>query len=341
MSVAVSDDLRMVTVRVNGERRAALAEPRTLLADFLRHELGLTGTHVGCEHGVCGACTVRVDGVLARSCIMLAVQAEGRRDRDRRGSGERRRAAPDPGGLPAGARPAVRLLHARALARDAVSARAEPGTRRGRDPRASCPGTFAAAPATSASWRPCGKAAEMLRGVTRVSEIDPGRPAQYVGARVLRVEDPRFLTGQAKYIDDISLPGMLHAAFLRSPQPHARIASIDTSRARALEGVVRVFTGADLKDEVGPFVTALPLRDGSQRDVSGTSCRSTRCATSARRLRRGRRRVAATSPRTRRRCIDVEYEPLPAVIDAEEALKPRRPGAPRGRWARTTSPHIE
>jgi aerobic-type carbon monoxide dehydrogenase small subunit (CoxS/CutS family) len=77
MSVAVSDELRMVTVRVNGERRAALAEPRTLLADFLRHELGLTGTHVGCEHGVCGACTVRVDGVLARSCITLAVQVEG------------------------------------------------------------------------------------------------------------------------------------------------------------------------------------------------------------------------------------------------------------------------
>ena len=63
---------------LNGRRRSGLAEPRTLLSDFLRHALGATGTHVGCEHGVCGACTVTVDGVAARTCLSLAVQAEGR-----------------------------------------------------------------------------------------------------------------------------------------------------------------------------------------------------------------------------------------------------------------------
>ncbi len=68
---------RTVTVTVNGEIRAAEAEPRMLLADFLRDALGLTGTHVGCEHGVCGACTVLVDGEAVRSCLMLAVQADG------------------------------------------------------------------------------------------------------------------------------------------------------------------------------------------------------------------------------------------------------------------------
>ena len=68
---------RTVALVVNGERRAADAEPRTLLSDFLREGLGLTGTHVGCEHGVCGACTVLVDGQSVRSCLMLAVQAEG------------------------------------------------------------------------------------------------------------------------------------------------------------------------------------------------------------------------------------------------------------------------
>ena len=66
-----------VRLRVNGVDREAEAEPRTLLSDFLRHALELTGTHVGCEHGVCGACTVLVDGVATRSCLMLAVQAEG------------------------------------------------------------------------------------------------------------------------------------------------------------------------------------------------------------------------------------------------------------------------
>jgi aerobic-type carbon monoxide dehydrogenase small subunit (CoxS/CutS family) len=67
-----------IAVTVNGEARSAAAEPRTTLADFLREQLGLTGTHLGCEHGVCGACTVLLDGLAVRSCLMLAVQARGR-----------------------------------------------------------------------------------------------------------------------------------------------------------------------------------------------------------------------------------------------------------------------
>ena len=67
-----------IGVDVNGVRHEADVEPRTLLSDFLRGELGLTGTHVGCEHGVCGACTVQVDGEPVRSCLMFAVQADGR-----------------------------------------------------------------------------------------------------------------------------------------------------------------------------------------------------------------------------------------------------------------------
>ena len=70
-------EVRDVSLTVNGSRRSAPAEVRTLLSDFLRHHLQLTGTHVGCEHGVCGACTVIVDGVAVRSCLMLAVQADG------------------------------------------------------------------------------------------------------------------------------------------------------------------------------------------------------------------------------------------------------------------------
>ncbi len=67
----------MIEVTVNGRRYLEEVEPRLLLSDFLRHMLGLTGTHVGCEHGVCGACTVRLDGVAVRSCLLLAVQADG------------------------------------------------------------------------------------------------------------------------------------------------------------------------------------------------------------------------------------------------------------------------
>ena len=66
-----------VQVTVNGRSYREEVEPRLLLSDFLRHSLGLTGTHVGCEHGVCGACTVRLDGRAVRSCLLLAVQVDG------------------------------------------------------------------------------------------------------------------------------------------------------------------------------------------------------------------------------------------------------------------------
>ena len=66
-----------VTITVNEKAYRRQVEPRLLLSDFLRHELGLTGTHVGCEHGVCGACTILFDGESARSCLMFAIQADG------------------------------------------------------------------------------------------------------------------------------------------------------------------------------------------------------------------------------------------------------------------------
>ena len=71
-------DMRKIAVTVNGRRYESKVESRLLLADFLRHSLDLTGTHVGCEHGVCGACTVLVDGHSVRSCLMFAVQANGK-----------------------------------------------------------------------------------------------------------------------------------------------------------------------------------------------------------------------------------------------------------------------
>ncbi|MDH3691278.1 MAG: (2Fe-2S)-binding protein [Gammaproteobacteria bacterium] len=72
------DQRHHITFTLNGEEVSGYAEPRMLLSDFLRHEIGATGTHVGCEHGVCGACTVRIDGKAVRSCLTLAVQVQGR-----------------------------------------------------------------------------------------------------------------------------------------------------------------------------------------------------------------------------------------------------------------------
>jgi 2-furoyl-CoA dehydrogenase 2Fe-2S iron sulfur subunit len=88
-----ADSRHPVRFTLNGRPVAAEAEPRMLLTDFLRYELGATGTHVGCEHGVCGACTVEIDGVPARACLTLAVQADGATIRTVEGL------APEPGRL--------------------------------------------------------------------------------------------------------------------------------------------------------------------------------------------------------------------------------------------------
>ncbi len=72
-----ADTRHRVAFTLNGRPVSGQAEPRMLLSDFLRHEIGATGTHLGCEHGVCGACTVQIDGGLARACLALAVQTEG------------------------------------------------------------------------------------------------------------------------------------------------------------------------------------------------------------------------------------------------------------------------
>ena len=82
-----------VRLQLNGRAVEAEAEPRMLLTDFLRHVVGATGTHVGCEHGVCGACTIEIDGVPGRACLMLAVQADGAEIRTVEGL------APEPGRL--------------------------------------------------------------------------------------------------------------------------------------------------------------------------------------------------------------------------------------------------
>lgn len=77
MRSLASKKRHQVKLTLNGREVSGYAQPRTLLSDFLRHEIGATGTHVGCEHGVCGACTVRIDGSMARSCLSFALQVDG------------------------------------------------------------------------------------------------------------------------------------------------------------------------------------------------------------------------------------------------------------------------
>ena len=142
-----------------------------------------------------------------------------------------------------------------------------------------------------------------------------------VGARVNRVEDGRLLAGAGRYVDDVSVPGMLHAAFLRSSYPHAEIRSIDVTAARALPGVHLVLTGADMQRRTYPFFGPLNLPGMYNPSFY---------ALATGRVRHVGDPVAIVVAASRRvaedacELIEVDYEPLPAVATVEQALDPAR-----------------
>ncbi len=145
-----------------------------------------------------------------------------------------------------------------------------------------------------------------------------------IGAPIRRVEDKPLITGKGCYVEDIQLPGMLHLAFLRSPYPHAKIVSVDTSAAKSMPGVVAVVTGADLSESLR--IPAVPMVPGMKIPPHPLLARGAVHAVGT--------PVAAVVAESRALAYDavaaigVEYQALPSVVSAEEALKP---GAPLAR----------
>src|SRR5579875_3120825 len=143
---------------------------------------------------------------------------------------------------------------------------------------------------------------------------------KFIGERVRRREDPRLITGTGTYVDDIKLPGMLHAAVMRSPYAHAKINSVDLSRARNHPGVIMALSGEDIGDKIGSLPCVAPAQHVPVHPV----------------LARGKVRfvgepvaiVVAENPYVARDAIDlinVEFDPLPAVVDVEKALESGAP----------------
>jgi carbon-monoxide dehydrogenase large subunit len=147
-------------------------------------------------------------------------------------------------------------------------------------------------------------------------------PKGYVGRAMKRVEDPRLIQGKATYVDDLKLPGMLAAAFLRSPHAHARVKSIKTDAARKAPGVVAVLTGKDVNDKLGAIPCATPMPD--QKSPKHTMLAGDRAYFVGHPV-----AVVVASDKTAARdaldLIEVDYEPLPAVTDMEKALQPGSP----------------
>ena len=141
-----------------------------------------------------------------------------------------------------------------------------------------------------------------------------------IGTRMLRREDPALLTGEGKYTNDLNIPGALHLAVLRSPYAHAKIISIDTSAAKALPGVVAVYTGAELASEwAGPMPYAWPVTPDMKNPAHYPLAVSKVCYVGD-----GVVAILATNETASRDAldlVDVQYEPLKAVVDVEDALK--------------------
>ena len=148
---AMSEQRCDITLTVNGETVIETVDARKTLVDFLRDDLVLTGSHVGCEHGVCGACTVRVDGVIVRGCLMLAAQCDGAKVETIEGVSDAGEIADLQDGVRAAQRAAMRLLHARHAADRAGAAGATAACRAARKSASRFPATTAAAPATTPS----------------------------------------------------------------------------------------------------------------------------------------------------------------------------------------------
>src|SRR5215467_6200972 len=143
---------------------------------------------------------------------------------------------------------------------------------------------------------------------------------KFVGERIKRREDPRLITGTGIYVDDVRLPGMLSAIVLRSPYPHAKINSIDLSKARALKGIACVLAGSDLGDKVGPVPCVAPADHVPFHPVLAQG--------KVRFLGEGVAVAVASTPYIAQDAIDlieVDYDPLDAVVDPEKALEAGAP----------------
>ena len=290
-----------VAVTVNGTEYARDVEPRLLLIHFLRDELGLTGSHWGCDTSNCGSCVVWLDAKPVKSCTVLAAMADGRSVRTVEGLEQDGQLDPvqqgfiECHGLQCGFCTPGMMMTARWL----LDHNPDPAEAEIRE-------------VISGQICRCTGYENIVRSI-RWAAKHSGRDTMTMGfGRMLRKEDQRFIRGQGTYVDDVQLPGMLYGAVLRSPHPHARIASIDTVAAEAHPKVRAVITGETLNQR---NLAWMPTLSGDTQAVLATD-----------KVRFQGQEVAFVvaedrySARDALELIDVEYEPLPAVVDARRAL---------------------
>ncbi|MGD8868297.1 MAG: molybdopterin-dependent oxidoreductase [Gemmatimonadales bacterium] len=294
---------RLVSFRVNGDRAQVAVPPDASLLQMLRNDLGLVGTKGGCGTGDCGACTVLLDGRPVNACLVLALEVEGRSVETIEGLVDHpiQRSFIAHGAIQCGYCTPGAIMSAKALI--------------DRNPR---PTREEAARALSGNLCRCTGYQKILDAVTHWNsppDVPEAGEHFVVGRRVPRIDARDLASGRAVFTDDIRLPGMLHGKILTSPHAHARISSIDTSRAEALDGVKAVLTADDVPET---FYGVSPARYDEQV-LAADRVRYVGDEIAA---------VAAVDERTCRRAlelIDVKYEILPAVFDPFQAMQDGAP----------------
>ncbi len=299
---------------INGRKVARSARPHQRLLDFIRDDLNLTGNKEGCGAGECGTCSVFVDGVLMKSCLLPVAKAQGC-------TIETVEALAHTGELSvlqkafhkAGASqcgyciPGMVMAATAALRANPFADREEIKERLGGN-ICRCTG-----------YQKIFDAVELARDVQNgrlaaTALLEEDAAADVIGKSVRRIDAPSKVSGRLKYAGDMTMPGMLHVQVLRSLHGHARIVSIDTSIAEAMEGVEGVITSSDVpgEDGFGVFVNDQPVMARGKVRYVGEAVAA----------------VAAEDPLIAKRAlaaIKVVYEPLPAVFDPDEALLPGAP----------------
>jgi aerobic carbon-monoxide dehydrogenase large subunit len=326
----VSDELISVRMTVNGVMIERRVEPRFLLADFLRAELGLTGTHVGCAHGVCGACTVMIDGQTGRSCLAFAVQMDGARIETVEalaGDGPLtplQQAFQENHALQCGFCTSGMLMSAGAL----LARNADPNETEIRRALAGnlcrCTGYVNIVKAVKVAAQKIKKSNESDTAIAYAETSEPiaartgDEAIALIGKPVLRKEDPRLLRGRGQYIDDIpEPPSTLHLAFVLSSRAHARILSIDIEAAAQSGGVVAIYTGRDF--ECGIRALTPDIEQTGFQSVA----RPTMASDRVRFVGEAIAVVVARNPYLAEDAADlvrVEYEDLPVLSSMEAAV---------------------
>ena len=313
-----------VGVTINGERRDADVEPRLLLVHLIREVFRLTGTHIGCDTTHCGACTVLLDGRPVKSCTVFAVQADGRAVMTVEGLEQDGKLHPlqegfvEEHGLQCGyCTPGMLMTSYEFLQQPSAPERGRDPARDLREP-VPLHGLRQHRQGHPARGRPAGRPAGRKGGMMAPEHAPRTSPeVGGMGHSIKRKEDPRFIRGQGTYVDDVQLPGMLYLDIVRSPYAHAKIVKIDTAKALAIPGVLAVITGQDLAKYNLHWMPTLMSDTQMVLPVEKVMYQAQEVAA----VLATERYIAADGADA----VEVQYEPLPVVVDPKKALEPGAP----------------